>query len=71
MTGFELYDVISELDRGVKHKVCFIITSFQVYYHSIKENYPHLTKDYHFIQKPILIVDLVKHLKRILCASEP
>ena len=65
MTGFELYDVISKLDRGMKLRVCFI-TSFEVYYQSIKENYPHLTKNYHFIQKPISIDDLVKRLRKIL-----
>lgn len=66
MTGFELYDIISKLDQCAKLKVCFI-TSFEVYYRSIRENYPHLTKDYHFIQKPISIADLVKHLKKIVC----
>ena len=49
MSGFELYRKIREIDSNVK--ACFI-TSFEMYYSSLKEIYPDV-KNFCFVQKPL------------------
>jgi FixJ family two-component response regulator len=62
MTGFELYDEISKMDKRV-HVI--FITAFEVYYEALKEIYPDLVPS-SFIQKPISNDDLVGRIKREL-----
>jgi len=62
MTGFELYNAISIVDRNVK--VCFT-TSFSIYYKSLKDQY-HGIDQACFISKPVLIDDLVAHIRNEL-----
>ena len=62
MTGFELYNAISKIDANVK--VCFT-TFFTVYYKSLNDHYPDIDQTC-FISKPVLIDDLVKHIRNEL-----
>lgn len=59
MNGFELHKEIKMIDNKVK--VCFI-TSFVVYYESLKEMFP-TAKISCFIKKPIEIDQLVKKIR--------
>jgi two-component system, OmpR family, response regulator ChvI len=61
MTGFELYKKINTIDNTAK--VCFI-TSFEVYYRTLLQTFPDPTQIC-FIQKPISIDALVKHIKKV------
>ena len=58
INGFELYKKLSNKDKKVK--VCFM-TAYELYYEALKKDYPSLDVGC-FIQKPITIVDLVKHV---------
>lgn len=64
MNGFELYREIKKkirkADDGDKLKVCFI-TSYEVYYESLKEEFPALNVGC-FLKKPIEIQELVKRI---------
>jgi DNA-binding response OmpR family regulator len=60
MNGFELYEKIRKIDGSAKTKVCFI-TAFEVYYQSLREQFPE-TKIECYIKKPIQIRDLSKKL---------
>jgi DNA-binding response OmpR family regulator len=60
MNGFELYEKIRKIDGSAKTKVCFI-TAFEVYYQSLREQFPE-TKIDCYIKKPIQIRDLSKKL---------
>ena len=66
MDGFQLYIKIREQDPKVK--ICFL-TASELYYEKFRKIYSELDKtineDY-FIQKPINVEDLVKHLIRII-----
>jgi DNA-binding response OmpR family regulator len=58
INGFELYRRLSNKDKNVK--VCFM-TAYELYYEVLKKDYPTLDVGC-FIQKPIAIDDLVKHV---------
>ena len=62
MTGFEFYQEINKIDN--KAKVCFI-TAFEIYYRALLEEFADLERKC-FIQKPISIDELVKHIQKIL-----
>ncbi|HSF51150.1 MAG TPA: response regulator, partial [Nitrososphaeraceae archaeon] len=62
MNGFELVQEMKQIDK--KLKVCFI-TSFTAYYDSLIQEYPNMEHKC-FIQKPISIDDLIKHMERVL-----
>lgn len=62
MNGFELVQEIKQIDKNLK--VCFI-TSFKAYYDSLLEEYPNMDHRC-FIQKPISIEDLLKHIENVL-----
>ena len=62
MNGFELVQEIKQIDKNLK--VCFI-TSFKAYYDSLLEEYPNMDHRC-FIQKPISIEDLLKHIEKVL-----
>ena len=62
MNGFELVQEIKRIDKNIK--VCFI-TSFKAYYDSLLEEYPNMDHRC-FIQKPISIEDLLKHIEDVL-----
>ena len=62
MNGFELVQEIKQIDKNLK--VCFI-TSFKAYYDSLLEEYPNMDHKC-FIQKPISIEDLLKHIEAVL-----
>ncbi|HJT85943.1 MAG TPA: response regulator, partial [Nitrososphaeraceae archaeon] len=62
MNGFELVQEIKQIDKNLK--VCFI-TSFKAYYDSLVEEYPNMDHKC-FIQKPISIEDLLKHIDAVL-----
>ncbi|MGC2571012.1 MAG: response regulator [Candidatus Nitrosopolaris sp.] len=59
MNGFDLYRKLRNIDDKVKY--CFM-TAYQVYYETLKEDYPTLNVGC-FIKKPIDIEDLVKVIK--------
>jgi DNA-binding response OmpR family regulator len=63
MNGFELYREIKRKMRGGddKVKVCFI-TAYEVYYESLKEDFPTLNVGC-FIKKPVEIQQLVKRIR--------
>ncbi len=63
MTGFELYQKINKIQKGIK--VCFI-TSFTSYYSSLIER----SESICFIQKPISIDKLVIRLKSEMGINE-
>ncbi len=63
INGFELYRNLSNKDLNVK--VCFMI-AYELYYEALKKDYPSLDVGC-FIQKPITIDDLVKHVCTELC----
>jgi DNA-binding NtrC family response regulator len=57
--------LVQEMKRIDKNlKVCFI-TSFKAYYDSLIEEYPNMDHKC-FIQKPISIEDLLKHIENAL-----
>ncbi len=58
INGFELYNRLRDKDRNVK--VCFL-TAYETYYNILKKDYPTLDIGC-FIQKPISIPDLIKHI---------
>ncbi|MDQ6863124.1 MAG: response regulator [Thermoproteota archaeon] len=62
MNGFELYQELQKIDN--RPKVCFI-TSFVVYYETLREIFPTL-KVCCFIKKPIEIDELAQRLEREL-----
>ena len=62
MNGFELVQEIQQIDKNLK--ICFI-TSFKAYYDSLLEEYPNMDHKC-FIQKPISIDDLIKHIQDVL-----
>ena len=62
MNGFELVQEIKQIDKNLK--ICFI-TSFKAYYDSLLEEYPNMDHKC-FIQKPISIEDLLKHIENVL-----
>ena len=62
MNGFELVQELKKIDQ--KLKVCFI-TSFKAYYDSLIQEYPNMDHKC-FIQKPISIDDLIKHIEKVL-----
>lgn len=62
MNGFELVQELKEIDQNLK--VCFI-TSFKAYYDSLIQEYPNMDHKC-FIQKPISIDDLIKHIEKVL-----
>ena len=62
MNGFELVQEMKRIDKNLK--VCFI-TSFKTYYDSLIEEYPNMDHKC-FIQKPISIEDLLKHIEKEL-----
>lgn len=62
MNGFELVQELKKIDQNLK--VCFI-TSFKAYYDSLLQEYPNMDHKC-FIQKPISIDDLVKHIEKVL-----
>ena len=62
MNGFELVQEIKQIDKDLK--VCFI-TSFKAYYDSLLEEYPNMDHRC-FIQKPISIEYLLKHIEDVL-----
>ena len=62
MNGFELVQEMNKIDKNLK--VCFI-TSFKAYYDSLIEEYPNMDHKC-FIQKPISIEDLLKHIEEEL-----
>lgn len=59
MNGFELYEELRKRDN--KAKVCFI-TAFEVYYQSLREQFPEVKIDC-YIKKPIEIQDLVTRIQ--------
>ena len=58
MSGFELYAKLRKQDRELK--ICFI-TAFEVYYQSLRENFPGLDVKC-FIRKPISSTNLYSHI---------
>ena len=62
MNGFELVQELKKIDQNLK--VCFI-TSFKTYYDSLIQEYPNMDHKC-FIQKPISIDDLIKHIEKVL-----
>ena len=62
MNGFELVQELKKIDKNLK--VCFI-TSFKAYYDSLIQEYPNMDHKC-FIQKPISIDDLIKHIEKVL-----
>lgn len=62
MNGFELVQELTKIDKNLK--VCFI-TSFKTYYDSLIQEYPNMDHKC-FIQKPISIDDLIKHIEKVL-----
>jgi DNA-binding NtrC family response regulator len=62
MNGFELVQELKKIDNNLK--VCFI-TSFKAYYDSLIQEYPNMDHKC-FIQKPISIDDLIKHIEKVL-----
>ena len=62
MNGFELVQELKKIDQNLK--VCFI-TSFKTYYDSLIQEYPNMDHKC-FIQKPISIEDLIKHIGKVL-----
>ena len=62
MNGFELVQELKKIDQNLK--VCFI-TSFKAYYDSLIQEYPNMDHKC-FIQKPISIDDLIKHIEKVL-----
>ena len=58
INGFELSKKLIDKDKNVK--VCFI-TAYELYYDSLKKDYPTLDVGC-FIQKPTAIDELVKHV---------
>jgi DNA-binding response OmpR family regulator len=59
MNGFELYQKIKKKDKNVK--ACFI-TAHQIFYESLKKEFPNIKVDC-FLIKPIEIEDLVRKVK--------
>jgi two-component system, OmpR family, response regulator ChvI len=66
ITGFELYEKLRRIDD--KPKICFI-TSFPVYYNTLKEIYPSVNANC-FVQKPIVIEKLVELIRKELGLSD-
>jgi DNA-binding NtrC family response regulator len=62
MNGFELVQELKKIDQNLK--VCFI-TSFKAYYDSLIQEYPNMDHKC-FIQKPISIDELIKHIEKVL-----
>jgi two-component system, OmpR family, response regulator ChvI len=58
INGFELYKKLRAKDNNAK--VCFV-TAYEIYYNILKNDYPTLDIGC-FIQKPVSIPDLVKHI---------
>jgi two-component system, OmpR family, response regulator ChvI len=70
MNGFELYREIKKkiMEGEDKVKVCFI-TAYEVYYESLKEEFPTLNIGC-FIKKPVEIQQLVKRIRIELKISD-
>ena len=62
MNGFELVQELTKIDKNLN--VCFI-TSFKTYYDSLIQEYPNMDHKC-FIQKPISIDELIKHIEKVL-----
>lgn len=60
MTGFELYNKISQIDGEVK--VCFI-TAFEEYYSEFKTEFLHLNELECYIKKPVGMDNLIQAVK--------
>jgi CheY-like chemotaxis protein len=60
MTGFELYNKISQIDGEVK--VCFI-TAFEEYYSEFKTEFPLLNELECYIKKPVGMDNLIQAVK--------
>ncbi len=60
MTGFELYNKISQIDREVK--VCFI-TAFEEYYSEFRSEFPNLNELECYIKKPVGMDHLINAVK--------
>lgn len=60
MTGFELYNKISQIDGEVK--VCFV-TAFEEYYSEFKTEFPHLNELECYIKKPVGMGNLIQAVK--------
>jgi two-component SAPR family response regulator len=58
MDGFELYEKLKKIDNKVK--ACFI-TTYDVYYESLREIYPDCEVDC-FMKKPIENEDLLRKI---------
>lgn len=60
MTGFELYNKMSQIDGEVK--VCSI-TAFEEYYSEFKTEFPHLNELECYIKKPVGMDNLIQAVK--------
>ena len=66
MDGFQLYTKIREQDP--KTKICFL-TASEIFYEKFRKarsEFGRIIGEDYFIQKPITIDDLIKHLTRIM-----
>jgi DNA-binding response OmpR family regulator len=59
INGFQLYEELKKIDD--KTKICFI-TAFEVYYRSLREQFPEVKVDC-FIKKPIEIEELARRIQ--------
>jgi two-component system, OmpR family, response regulator ChvI len=59
INGFQLYEELKKIDD--KTKICFI-TAFEVYYRSLREEFPELKVDC-FIKKPVEIEQLAERIQ--------
>ena len=66
MDGFQLYTKIREQDP--KTKICFLTASEMFYekFRKARSEFGRIIGEDYFIQKPITIDDLIKHLTRIM-----
>ena len=62
MNGFELVQELKKVEPDLR--VCFI-TSFKTYYEGLLEQYPNMDHKC-FIQKPISINELLKHVEKAM-----
>jgi DNA-binding response OmpR family regulator len=59
INGFQLYEELKKIDDKIK--ICFI-TAFEVYYRSLREQFPEVKVDC-FIKKPIEIEELARRIQ--------
>jgi DNA-binding response OmpR family regulator len=59
INGFQLYEELKKIDD--KTKICFI-TAFEVYYRSLREQFPEVKVDC-FIKKPVEIEELARRIQ--------